>query len=317
MTAWPPALADLAGELAAACARAFGGARVVSAAPAPGGHSGFTYVLELDREPGAAVARVPPPNARPVGPADVVRQGRIMAALHAAGLPAPAVVASSEAGRPFIVMGLVHGEPAGAALRHQPRERLLVSAVETLAAIHALPAQATGLAGESAHGPLRQVDRWEPLMARGPAELTRRGPELAARLRRRPPAPGRPALVHGDYQLGNLLFAGGRVAAVLDWEIAELGPPEVDIACLCVTAIRRGMPGINPGGEVVTSVAEVLAAAGGGPDLDWYVAAGCYKYAAILAYNLDLHLRGRRIDPVYEDLRGTITGLIERGLEFS
>jgi len=61
-------------------------------------------------------------------------------------------------------------------------------------------------------------------------------------------------------------------------------------------------------------LSEVLAAAGE-PDavLAWHVAAGCFKYAAILAYNLDLHLRGRRVDPVYEGLRETISGLIEVG----
>jgi hypothetical protein len=49
--------------------------------------------------------------------------------------------------------------------------------------------------------------------------------------------------------------------------------------------------------------------------MEWFIAAGCFKYGAILAYNLDLHLRGRRVDPVYEGLRETITGLIEAGLK--
>jgi hypothetical protein len=45
------------------------------------------------------------------------------------------------------------------------------------------------------------------------------------------------------------------------------------------------------------------------------LAATCHKYAAILGYNLGLHRRGKRIDPVYEGLTRTIPGLIDVGLE--
>src|SRR4029077_11359727 len=62
---------------------------VTSVEPIPTGHSGFTYFVGID-DGGRAnryVLRLPPPGARIAGPADVVRQGRIMAALHSAGLP--------------------------------------------------------------------------------------------------------------------------------------------------------------------------------------------------------------------------------------
>jgi aminoglycoside phosphotransferase (APT) family kinase protein len=317
---WPPPLQDLAGEVDAACSDAFAGASVTSGEVAPAGHSGFTYFLHLDGPPGTAVVRVPPPGARPIGPADVVRQGRIMAALHTAGIPAPEVVAMGEAGatrsgRPFVLMRMVEGDNVEEAVRTEQPATLMRSAVEVLAKIRGLPLEATGIGGEAARPPGRQVDRWEPLMSRGPAELVTRGPELASRLRGLEPNAGQAALVHGDYTFGNLLFSKGAVAAVLDWEIAELGPPEVDLACLCVTAMRRRFPGLNRGGQVAVEVDEILAVAHGYRDIEWFVAAGCYKYAAILAYNLDLHLRGKRVDPIYEGLRDTISGLIQAGLE--
>jgi aminoglycoside phosphotransferase (APT) family kinase protein len=315
---WPPALADLGPELARVCAEALAGAVVTGVRPAPGGHSGFTYVLDLDRAPGALVVRVPPPGARPVGPADVLRQARVMAALGRAGIPVPAVMATGEGGgRPFAVMSFVAGEPVAAAAAAEAPGRLLAAALDVLAAIRSLEPEATGLAGEEPRAPAWQVERWERLMARGAPELTARAPELAERLLGSAPPPAVPALVHGDYHFGNLLFAGGRVAAVLDWEIAELGPPEVDVACLCVTALRRALPGVNPGGEVAVTVEDVLRTAGTGyRDPGWFVAAGCYKYAAILAYNLDLHVRGKRVDPVYEGLRETIAGLIDAGIRY-
>jgi aminoglycoside phosphotransferase (APT) family kinase protein len=317
---WPAPLRDLADEVALACSAAFESASVTSVEAAPAGHSGFTYFLRLDVDPGMAVVRVPPPGARPLGPADVVRQGRIMAALHAAGLPAPEVVAMKNAGetrsgRPFVLMRMVAGENVEQAALGQPPATLLHAALDVLDRIRRLPIKETGIDQDPIHPPVRQVDRWEPLMARGPAELVSRGPELATRLRQLAPARGEAVLSHGDYTLGNLLFAAGSVVAVLDWEIAELGPPEVDLACLCVSALRRRFPGVNRGGEVDVTVDQVLAAASGYRSMDWFLAAGCYKYAAILAYNLDLHLRGRRVDPIYEGLRETIKSLIDSGLQ--
>jgi aminoglycoside phosphotransferase (APT) family kinase protein len=266
------------------------------------------------------VLRVPPPRARPVGPADVLRQGRIMAALGAAGLPVPAVLAMvagerTSSGRPFILTELVAGDPVEVVAGSAPPGALLSAAVEVLSQIGRLPVAATGIEGEPSSPPVRQVDRWEPLMRRGPPELTVGADDLADRLRTAAPPPRRVGLVHGDYQFGNLLFRGGRVAAVLDWEIAELGRPDADLGCLAVAAIRRRFPrDPNPSGGVAFEVEDVFRAAGPGhPDLEWFVAAGCYKYAAILAYNLDLHRRGRRVDPVYERLTDTVSGLIAEG----
>src|SRR2546421_6028330 len=80
--------------------------RVTSIEPIPEGHSGFTYFVATEAE--NYVLRLPPPNARIAGTADVMRQGRIMAALHDAGLPAPAGPGifgeTLVDGRPFILI---------------------------------------------------------------------------------------------------------------------------------------------------------------------------------------------------------------------
>jgi len=226
-------------EIVAECRRAFADPylELEAAEPAPEGHSGFTYLLRLvgASRTRRAVIRVPPPRARPVGAADVLRQGRIMSALHVAGIPVPAVLAMvpgerTAAGRPFLLMQMVEAENAAQAARSTPPRQLLRSALDVQARIAALPLAATGLADEPVHAALRQVARWEPLMERGPEDLTRGWQQLAAALRSRHPTAGAGGLAHGDYQFGNLLFHGGAVAAVVDWEIAELGPRQVDVA---------------------------------------------------------------------------------------
>jgi len=78
--------------------------------PIAEGHSGFTYWVGIERPGGVRryVLRLSPPGARPSGPADVARQGRIMAALNARGLPVPAIPAVSPE-------AVVDGLPGGVA----------------------------------------------------------------------------------------------------------------------------------------------------------------------------------------------------------
>src|SRR5256885_11622399 len=121
--------ADLAGAI---------GEPVLDLQPIPEGHSGFTYWVELSGR--RAVLRLPPPGARIAGPADIPRQGRIMQALHAQGLPVPGIIAMSAEpvvdGRPYVLMEALAGEriEAAAAGGSDPLE-LARSAIEVLQAL--------------------------------------------------------------------------------------------------------------------------------------------------------------------------------------
>jgi aminoglycoside phosphotransferase (APT) family kinase protein len=308
-------------QLAAALQRVWPGARNVHVEAIPESHSGFTYMVdaELEGRQVGGVLRLPPPGARPLGPADVMRQARIMSALAEAGLPMAAILASSEEpvldGRPFVLMEKVDGVRIEKAVETAEPRDLVNKAFATARAMHAVPAAATGIGGEESYGPAEEVARWQALRARAPEEYVKRAPELEARLLAALPARREPSLVHGDYHLGNLLFRGGEVVAVLDWEIAEVGQAPLDEAALCLVAIRMRFGEPQPGAEAALPLAEMIELAGAGPDFDWFLAATCHKYGAILAYNLGLHRRGKRIDPIYEELLKTIPGLFDAGLE--
>jgi aminoglycoside phosphotransferase (APT) family kinase protein len=103
---------------------------------------------------------------------------------------------------------------------------------------------------------------------------------------------------------------------VLDWEIAELGQPLLDLGCLCAMTLRRRIADApNPGGAVELELDDLLGLYGVDPaEMRWYVALSLYKYAAILGYNLMLHRKGRRPDPMYEALTDTITVMIDEGI---
>ena len=269
----------------------------------PEGHSGFTYWVDLEGRRG--VLRLPPPGARIAGPADIPRQARIMAALHAQGLPVPAIVATSSDpvvdGRPFVLMEAINGERVeGAIAAGSDPLRLASSAVDVLRRFQAVPCENTGIGGEDPMPLEGEVARWTWLMDRAPSELTGQAPRLAALLVERQPIPRSPVLVHGDYHFGNMLFDGGRVVAVVDWEIAQLGQPLLDLCCISLSHVSAD------------SVREMY---GADPDnYRWYLALTYYKYAAIFGYNLMLHRRGKRPDPSYEQRTDTILGFIDQGL---
>jgi aminoglycoside phosphotransferase (APT) family kinase protein len=303
--------ADLASQL---------GARVVAVDPIPEGHSGFTYFVTMDGGT-RYVLRLPPPGARIAGPADVVRQGRIMTALHAAGLPTPAIPAMSSDpvvdGRPFIVMDAVDGvRIEKTAAQHQAID-IASSAVAVLKRLHALPLEQTGIGDEESVGLQAEMMRWAMLMQRAPEELTTRAGELGGLLAVSTPVERAPTLVHGDYHYGNMLFRGPEVVAVLDWEIAQIGQPLLDLGCLVIAAIRRQYQGApNPGGAINVSVEDLYRLYGADPEeMRWFAAMSLYKYASIFGYNLMLHRRGKRPDPMYEGLTTTITGMIEEGIQ--
>jgi aminoglycoside phosphotransferase (APT) family kinase protein len=190
------------------------------------------------------------------------------------------------------------------------------SAIEVLQRLQALPLDRTGIGDEEPVGLQAEMMRWAWLMQRAPEELTTRAGELGEELVRKVPEERGPTLVHGDYHYGNMLFRGADVVAVLDWEIAQIGQPLLDLGCLCIVSVRRQYEGApNPGGAIDVDVEDLYRLYGADPgEMRWYLALSLYKYASIFGYNLMLHRRGKRPDPMYEGLTDTITGMIDEGI---
>jgi aminoglycoside phosphotransferase (APT) family kinase protein len=205
----------------------------------PGGYSNLTYLVRSgDRE---WVLRRPPAGAAVRGGHDMLREHRLLSRLAPVYAKAPRPVAACEdlsvLGAPFYLMERVRGVILR---RHRPVETpihagaLSASLVDTLSELHAVDVEAAGLSdlGRPQGYALRQVRGWTE---RWSASRTGYVPAIegAARWLNEQPWPdARPALVHNDFKYDNVVLDPddlARVVAVLDWEMATVGDPLLDL----------------------------------------------------------------------------------------
>jgi aminoglycoside phosphotransferase (APT) family kinase protein len=112
------------------------------------------------------------------------------------------------------------------------RRALAGSAVDTLADLHLVDYEALGLAdlGRPDGFAARQVAGWSDRWRRSEDEPVPAMEELSAQLAGSIPVPQRAVLLHNDFKLDNLMTVpSGEVVALLDWDMATLGDPLVDL----------------------------------------------------------------------------------------
>ena len=223
-----------------------------------GGQSNPTFLVESATS--RVVVRKKPPGVLLPTAHQVEREYRILAALADSGVPVPEVHALCEdesvIGTAFYAMAHVDGrvftDPRLAGLDPVARCALYVAMAGGLAAIHAVDVGAAGLGGLGPpSGYLeRQVRRWTTQYEASCTEDIDAMDALARWLPERLPPSPPTALVHGDYRIGNLVFARDSVqlVGVLDWELATLGDPFADLAYLCMGYHHDepGHPGLVP-----------------------------------------------------------------------
>jgi aminoglycoside phosphotransferase (APT) family kinase protein len=222
-----------------------------------GGKSNLTF--ELVSDAGSLILRRPPLGAILQSAHDMGREARVQAALRAGTpVPVPRIVYADLEGRvtgtPFYVMEKVEGHvirdelPPGFAASSADRVALADGLIDVLVALHEVDPVAVGLAdyGRPVGFVERQIGRWMAQWERSKAQDLPAIDELARRLRRAlPQSAARACIVHGDFRLDNCLMdrdAPGRVAAVLDWELATLGDPMTDLGMLLFYWCEPGEP---------------------------------------------------------------------------
>ena len=227
------------------------------------GQSNPTYLLTAAS--GKYVLRAKPPGKLLKSAHQVDREFRVLGALADTAVPVPKVHhlsrEASPIGRMFYVMEYLEGrilwDPALAELSSNEERSGVYDAMNaTLAALHDVDIDDAGLSDFGKPGSYfaRQLSRWTDQYRASETVTIQEMDDLIAWLERElPPDDGVVALVHGDYRLDNMVFAGDRpeIIGVLDWELSTLGHPYSDLAYQCMqwrlphTSGFRGLGGVD------------------------------------------------------------------------
>jgi aminoglycoside phosphotransferase (APT) family kinase protein len=292
----------------------------LEAEPVGDGHSNVTYLVRHgDRE---VVVRRPPRPPLPPSAHDVLREARLLTALRGTAARVPDVLAvcddESVIGAPFYVMERVAGDVITAevpAALDTPAERRRIGEqlIDALVEIHAVDWRECLEGFGRPTGYLeRQVRRfgglWEHSRTREVDAVERIGAWLGENI----PESGPATIVHGDFRLGNTMFAAGapaRLVAVFDWEMATIGDPLADVGYLCATWSEAGDPptgrfelGRVTRAEGFPTRAELIARYEEGSgrevgDLRWYTTLALWKSVVFMEGNYRRAVEGRTDDP--------------------
>ncbi len=207
-------------------------------------------IFELQRGDSRMALRRPPLQV-PRGRNEIMlREYRVIAALSDSDVPHPHAIAvcddPSVVGACFYIMGHIDGwTPMGdlpAPFDQDPNLRagMANELVDAIAKLGQVDWRAAGLEGfGKPDGFLeRQVDRWLAHLAKIKFRDIPGLDQAADWLRKHTPGSFTPGIIHGDYQFANTMFHHGteaKMAAIVDWEMATVGDPLLDLAWVLMT----------------------------------------------------------------------------------
>ncbi|MEO3786578.1 phosphotransferase family protein [Actinocorallia sp. B10E7] len=250
------------------------------------------------------------------------RESRVLTALAGTDVPHPRLYATcmddSVIGAPFSVMEKIDGFlprgplPGGYATDPGWRRAVAFDLIASAARLAAVDPDEVGLTGLSRTEDWvgRQTPRYLKLLEgyRENAEYRRNESPAVVRvgewLRANPPSTARIGIVHGDFQFANVMFAhdAPRIAGIVDWEMAALGDPLLDLAWILTAWREEGDPpgsdpymrpwdGMPGRAELVARYAELT-----GRDVSrfrWFQVLACFRLAALLEGNYVRALDGK------------------------
>lgn len=280
-----------------------------------GGKSNLTYVVrDLER---SFVVRRPPLGHVLATAHDMGREYRVMSALRDTDVPVPRTFHLCQdtevIGAPFYVMEHIEGG--------QPpiTPRIARDLTCVLAALHSISPETIGLGdfGRPDGFLERQVSRWKRQLDASRSREVAGIDDLFVRLAGAVPGSGRPAIVHGDFKLGNTLIKDGVVRAVIDWEMSTLGDPLTDLALFLLysdfSALDNGAPGEVPdAGEL--SAHYTKASGRDVSRLGWYVGLACFKLAVIAEGIHFRYTQGLTVGEGFAEIGDQVAPLVARGL---
>lgn len=306
----------------------------------PHGHSNLTYLLRSgDRE---FVLRRPPFGNQVKTAHDMGREYRVLSKLSAVYPPAPRPYLYCEddavLGAPFYVMerrqGIIfrRGAAPECRLDAETVRRLCLALIDNLAQLHTLDYRAAGLGdlGKPEGYVTRQVTGWINRYRNAQTDTMPAMETLADWLPRNMPPESGAALIHNDYKYDNLLLDPAdltRVVAVLDWEMATIGDPLMDLGSSLGYWVEAGdpeamkafavgptaLPGSLTRREMIDRYTARTGRAIG--DMLFYYAFGLYKIAVIVQQIYARYVRGYTKDARFARLNEWVAATSQQALK--
>jgi aminoglycoside phosphotransferase (APT) family kinase protein len=309
----------------------------------PHGHSNLTYLLRVGTT--ELVLRRPPFGNQVATAHDMSREYRVLSKLSPVfpESPQPYLFCedSSVLGAPFYVMQRRQGVilrkalPPGLSFDQETARRLGRSLVETVARLHAIDYQAAGLGdlGKPAGYVARQVTGWINRYANAKTDDVEAMDQVAHWLTEHMPSESGTAVIHNDFKYDNVVLDPAdvtRIVAVLDWEMATLGDPLMDLGTTLGYWVEAGDaeplkcaavgPTMLPGSLTRRELVERYEEASGRavPNPLFYYCFGLFKVAVIIQQIYARLVRGHTHDPRFARLNDVVAVMsqqAERALE--
>ncbi|MFU8878174.1 MAG: phosphotransferase family protein, partial [Wenzhouxiangellaceae bacterium] len=208
----------------------------------PKGASNLTYLLRYpDRD---LILRRPPAGTKAKSAHDVLREYRIQKALKPVFPKVPEMLAAcddhSVIGSDFYVMERLKGIipranlPDGMRLSQDQVRELCRNAIDTLVELHSVDIESAGLdtLAKGAGYNRRQIEGWSERFRKARTWNVMRGEKVMRWLADNIPDEVAIRVIHGDYRFDNLVLDPNdplKINGVLDWEMATLGDPLMDL----------------------------------------------------------------------------------------
>ncbi|MFT4621887.1 MAG: aminoglycoside phosphotransferase (APT) family kinase protein [Myxococcota bacterium] len=301
-----------------------------------GGASNLTYLLEWPDH--SVVLRRPPFGTKAASAHDMGREVRALTALEGR-FPVPRVLAHcadpSVAGGEFYVMERLEGIilrrdiPAGLGLDARDTRALCERVLDLLVSLHSLDPEAEGLThlGRGAGYGRRQIDGWSRRYRAALTPGAADGERVMAWLDANCRDDAASRVIHGDFRFDNIVLDPAdpmRILGVLDWEMATLGDPLMDLGNSLaywveadddafLQAMRR-QPTNAPGMLTRAEVWQGYAAAAGVQltDTDFYEVYGLFRLAGILQQIWYRYHHGQTTNPAFASFGAAAAYMVGR-----
>lgn len=309
----------------------------------PAGYSNLTYLVQVgERE---MILRRPPHGTKAKTAHDMLREYRVLSALrpHFPYCPEPLAYCDDEAvmGSPFYVMERIKGlilrkdMPKELDLGPAAMQRLTARLVEVMAELHAVDYAQAGLAefGKPLGYVSRQVAGWSRRYVDARTPDVPDGEAVMAWLAaNQPPESGAPAIIHNDFKLDNVVLDPVdhlRVVGVLDWEMATLGDPLMDLACTLAYWVQADdppellalatMPTFRPGSLTRREACEHYGRLSGRAmgAMAFYYCFGLFRLAVIAQQIYFRYYHGQTKDQRFARLGQGVTALMAQAVRVS